>query len=82
MHPWDDKTNDSALLNLRAMNDVEGNARLANLEHKITGTNNGILTGPIRVSPLELVMGRDQCRTMTQYSYSCIKTTENMINII
>ena len=64
MRPWDVKTNDSALLNLRAMNDVERNARLANLEHKITGTNNEILTGPIHVNPLKLVMGRYQCRTM------------------
>ena len=64
VRPWDTKTNDSALLNLRAMNDVERNARLANLEHKITGTNNEILTGPIHVNPLKLVMGRYQCRTM------------------
>ena len=45
MRPWDTKTNGSALLNLGVMNDVERNARLANLEHKITGTNNEILTG-------------------------------------
>ena len=51
MRLWNTKTNDSALLNLRAMNDVERNARLANLEQKITGTNNEILTGPIRVNP-------------------------------
>ena len=79
---WNTKTNDSVLLNLRAMNDVERNARLANLEHKMTGANNDILTGPIHATPLELVMGRTQCRTMTQYSYSCAKTMANMINII
>ena len=63
----------TALLNLRAMNDVERNARLANLEHKIIGTNNAILTVPIHVRPLKHVVGRDQCRKMTQYSYLCIK---------
>tara|TARA_B100000497_G_C7504382_1_gene307694 strand:- start:313 stop:495 length:183 start_codon:yes stop_codon:yes gene_type:complete len=45
VHPWDAKTNDNALLNLRANNDVERYARLTNLEQKITGTNNKILTG-------------------------------------
>ena len=63
----------TALLNLRAMNDVERYARLENLEHKITGTNNKILTVPIHVRPLKHVVGRDQCRKMTQYSYLCIK---------
>ena len=63
----------TALLNLRAMNDVERNARLENLEHKITGANNEILTAPIHVRPLKHVVGRDQCRKMTQYSYLCIK---------
>ena len=73
MHLWDTKTNGSVLLNLRPMNDAERNARPANLERKITGTNSEILTGPIRGNPLKHVMGREQCRTMTQYSYSCIK---------
>jgi hypothetical protein len=63
------------------MNDVERNLQLANLEHKITGTNSEILTGPIHVTPLKLVMGRAQYMRMTQYSYSCIKTMANMINI-
>jgi hypothetical protein len=42
--PWNAKTNGNALLNLRANNDVERYARLTNLEQKITGTNNEILT--------------------------------------
>ncbi len=66
-------TNNSALLNLRAMNDVERNARLVSLEQKINGTNNKILTDPGHVHPRKHVMGRDQCRKMTQYSYLCIK---------
>ena len=45
LHPWDSKTNGNALLNLRADNDVERYAQLTNLEQKITGTNNEILTG-------------------------------------
>ena len=45
VHPWDAKTNDNALLNLRANNDAERYAQLTNLEQKITGTNNEILTG-------------------------------------
>ena len=66
MRPWDAKTNDNTLLNLRAMNDVERNARLAKLGHKITGTTNEILTGPIHVNPPKHIMGRDQCRTMAK----------------
>jgi hypothetical protein len=44
VHPWDAKTNGNALLNFRANNDVERDARLTNLEQKITGTNDEILT--------------------------------------
>ena len=73
MRLWNTKTNDSALLNLRAMNDVERNARLANLEQKITGTNNEILTGPIRVNPRKHIMERDQYRTISQHSHSLKK---------
>ena len=53
---------------------------MATLAHKITGTNNEILTVPINVYPLKHVMGSDQFRMMTQYSYLCIKTTADMIN--
>jgi hypothetical protein len=48
------------------MIDVERNARLANLEYKINGTNNENLTYPGHVHPLKHAMGRDQCRKMTQ----------------
>ena len=43
--PGGSKTNGNALLNLRAINDAERNTRPENLERKITGTNNEILTG-------------------------------------
>ena len=82
MRLWDAKTSGSELLNVRSMNGVDRNARLANLAHKITGTNNEILTVPINVHLLKYVVGRNQCRMMTQYSYLCIKTTADMINII
>jgi hypothetical protein len=55
------------------MNDVERNAPLANLERKINGTTNEILTDPGHMHPLKHAMGRDQCRKMTQNSYLCIK---------
>jgi hypothetical protein len=76
MRLWNTKTNDSALLNLRATDDLERNARLANLEHKITGTNNEMLTGPIHVNPRKHIMERDQYRTISQHSHSCIKNTQ------
>ena len=64
------------------MNDVERNAWLSNLDHKITGTNSENLTGRIHANPLIHVMGIYQCRKITQHSHWCIKTTANTINII